>query len=594
MSSIENDVIAAFRVGGGYFNTDHVTYPEDAMAPGSQNVLITDNNAQRIFKGLDSNGTGGRVMFPVAGGYASLNDYSSVTASGSIFNFINESMFAIGAGRVYYNGAQLVDSTPAPTNVTATSTLQLSPKVGAYTYPEWYTAGFSQPTAPTVRARNAVSPFEGKMTGTYSFKIAAVRSTTGARSIASVTSAVIVTEGQTAHLTFPAAATNGQDRWAIFGTKAGFGGVGVHYLIEEIDEADLSTIDSIARSYVLEYNDSDLLPVTAYIDDYPPQAALFAARLENYVLTFGAYDNAIQCSIRNYPESFHPDHLAFLPKAPTAILQEPQGSYIYVSTESSVHAVSVIPSVDNPMIVQTLWSDVGVANHHNWCTVDGVLFAFTGKTGAVTMGNNGSPSSAFAMPVAKAMRDWTVDNVVVHRVPHLNSVAYSYLNETYLFNLQTLKWSSPAALDGAGQIVSALVVDRTPYVCLDDLGTFTMYEFDSAGDFANTQFAIHTPHKIVNPQGRINILGIRAVFCAHWTEDFDFDLYTDFSGTPDETLTHTAASIGMQTTVRSRWYVPRKNSVAVSMSAPYGTGKTNDAYLSHILVYGTLESSTTL
>lgn len=591
MSQIESTVIAPIRVGGGYFNTDHLTYPEDAMAVGSENVFIVDNNAQRVFRGLTSNGTGGRTMFNVAGGYASLNDNGSTEGRGSIFNFINESLFVIGAGKARYNGAQLTDAT-GPTDVVATSTLQLAPKVGSYTYPEWYTAGFSQPDAPTVSARDAVSPYTGLMTGTYSFKIAAVRSTTGARSIASATSAVIVLTGQTVRITFPTAASNGQDRWAIFGTKAGFGGVGVHYLITEINEADLSTIDSIPRSYVLEYNDSDLLPIVSYIDDYPPQAAKFAARLDNYVLTFGAYTNAIQCSVRNYPESFNPEHLAFLPKSPTAILQDAQGRYVYVSTDSSVHAVSVVPSTENPMMVQTLWADVGVANSHNWCAVDGVLFAFTSATGAVTMGNNGAPDSRFAQPVAKAMRDWVVDNVVVHSVPHLNSVAYSYQGQSYLFNLQTLKWSSPAQLNdfAVGNIVSAVVYNRLPYITLLNGTTFTMYRFDYGS--TSTAFTIVTPDTEPFPPGRVNILGLRTVYNAANTGSYTTKIRTDFSSTVDKTLTHSGV-VGMNVTERTRWYLPRRNSLSLQFEGTQ-TNFSNDQYLSHILVYGTVEDSTLL
>lgn len=583
MSDIETDIIATARVGGGYFNTDTLTYPEDAMAPGSKNVFLTDNNSQRVFRGLTANGTGGRTMFNVAGGYASLNDVGATHGVGSVFNFINESLFGIGAGTLYYNGVS---------NTTVTSTLQLAPKVGTYTYPTWYTAGFSQPTAPQVRARNVVSPFTGLNTGTYSFKIAAVRSTTGARSIASATSAVIQLTGQTVQLTFPTAASNGQDRWAIFGTKAGFGGVGVHYLIKEINETDLSTIDSIARSYVLEYNDSDLLSVTEYIDDYPPQAALFAARLENYVLTFGAYTNAIQVSIRNFPESFNPDHLGFLPKTPTAILQDPQGSYIYVSTESSVHAVSVIPSTDNPLVIQTLWSDIGVANCHNWCSISGVLFAFTGKTGAVTMGNSGSPTQVFAQPVAKAMRDWDVNDVVVHHVPHLNSVAYSYHGESYLFNLQTLKWSSPAQLNDffTGNIVSAIVTSRKPYITLLNGSTFTMYELDNGSTSTNVTIII--PDTTPYPPGRVNILGTKTVFNAPNTGTFNTKIKTNYSASVDKTLAHSAA-VGMNTTARSRWYLPRKESLALQFDGTQ-TDFTKDCFLSHILVYGTVEESALL
>lgn len=592
MSEIENEVLAGVGVSGGYFETDSLTYPPDAMAPGSKNVFITNNNSQQVYRGLTLTGTGGRTMFNVAGGYASLNDVGATQGVGSVFNFINESLFAIGSGQVYYNGTALIDLTPTAANVTATSTLQLAPKVGTYTYPEWYTAGFTQPTTPAVRARAAVSPFTGLNTGTYSFKIAAVRTATGARSIASVTSAVVQLTSQTVHLTFPLPASNGQDRWAIFGTKAGFGGVGVHYLIKEINESDLSTVDSVARSYVLEYNDSDLLPVFEYIDDYPPQAAKFAGRLDNYVLTFGAYTNAIQASVRNFPESFNPNHIGFLPKAPTAILQDPQGTYIYASTESSVHAVSVVPGVNNPLMVQTLWSDVGVANPHNWCTVNGVLFAFTAKTGAVTMGSAGSPDIQFAQPVAKAMREWVVANVVVHRIPHLNAVAYSYLDKTYIFNLQTFKWSTPATHSDffAGNVVSSVVYNRIPYITLLNGTTFSLYQFDAGS--TSTSFVIRTPDIEPRPQGRINILGVRAVYKSDNINSRSVKIRTEYSETIDKTLTHTPA-VGMNTTQRSRWHLPRRNSFSLQFDGAQ-TDFTKDSFLSHILVYGTDEMSTTL
>lgn len=595
MSDIENVVIHTVQVGGGFFNTDTLAYPPDAMAPGSENVFITDYNAQRVFRGLTANGTGGRTMFNVAGGYASLNDVGATQGVGSVFNFINESMFAIGAGEVFYNGSVLVDTTPSSHNVVASSTLQLAPKVGSYTYPEWYTAGFTQPSAPTVRARAAVNPLIGLMNGTYSFKIAAVRSTTGARSIASVTSAVIVMNDETLHITFPAAQSNGQDRWAIFGTKAGFGGVGVHYLIAEIDESDLTTVDSISRSYVLEYNDSDLLPTVAFVDDYPPQAGSFAARLENYVLIIGSYTNAIQVSIRNFPESFHPEHLGFLPKTPTAVLADPQGSYIYVSTDSSVHAVSVVPSVDNPLIIQTLWSDVGVANSHNWCAVDGVLFAFTAKTGAVTMGNNGTPNSMFAQPVAKAMRNWVIGNVVVFHAPHLNSVIYAHGQEAYAFNLQNLKWSSPAQLNDffAGNIVSAVVTARTPYITLLNGTTFTMYQFDAGA--ASTNFTIRSPDVKPYPPGRVNILGAKTTFYADGTvtPSHQVKIYTDGAAVADKTLVHGVAPLGINTTVKTRWYLPRHEYFSMEFSGAQ-SDFTKDTFLSHILVFGTTEESSTL
>jgi hypothetical protein len=402
---IDPQLLDTYQVRTGYYDADRSSIPAGAMARGSFNVFLQGYQNQRIFRGLKIAGVGGRSMFTVAGGYAALLDVmeseseseseleQTIQGIGSVFNFIANSLFFIGDGEVYYNGAALVDTTTMLPFV-ATSNLQLSPSP----YENAFTAGLAQPDAPQVEARTPsdAEAFTGLLTGLYSFKIARIRSLTGGRSIASVTSAVITFSGQTCRMTFPLADSNGQDRWAIFGTKAGFGGTGVHYLVQEVDEGDLTTVDGIARSYQFEYNDSDLLPVTAFIDDYPPPAGSFAGRIENYVVVIGAYDNAVAISIRNFPESFRPDDLGFLPKAPTACMQDLMGSYLYVSTESSVHAISVAPSANsNPLIMQTVWSDTGVANNHAWCTVEGVIFAFVSRQGAVTMDAQGMPSSQF-------------------------------------------------------------------------------------------------------------------------------------------------------------------------------------------------------
>jgi hypothetical protein len=522
-------------------------------------------------------------LFNIAGGYASLNDDGDTQGVGNVFNYINESLLTMGAGHLYINGVS--------TGIDSSSTLQIAPKGDGYTYPDWYAAGLSQPDAPTVVA---MTPSEGKsglLTGLFSFKIAAVRSLTGARSIASVTSAVITCNGETVRMTFPAVTEeSGQDRWAIFGTKTGFGGTGVHYLIDEIGESDLTTIDDVARSYEIEYNDSDLLPITAYIDDYVPQAGLFAARLENYVLILGCYDNAIASSIRNFPESYNPEHLAFLPKAPTAILPDPQGAFLYVSTDSSVHIVSVIPSTDNPLVVQTVWSSVGVTNNHNWCSVGGVIFAFTAKAKAVTMNVMGQPTQEFAIPVSRAMRDWEVEDTAVFEVPHLNSVVFTNGGEAFAYNVQTGLWSSPAMYTDLadGDVVAGFVKDRKAFISLLDGSDFTLYEFDNGAE--PVEAVIQTP-PVVPMQGyRCNVLGLKSEFYAPETGTYTTDLLVDYDDDEVETLSHTTLLDGMQSTVQSRWFVPRKESFACRWTATQ-SDFSRDMYLARIIVYGTLEQS---
>lgn len=594
--TLEKQLLKTFTFGEGYFDTDILAVPDNCLAPGSQNIFITSSNSQRIFRGLHapSSVDSGRTMFNVAGGWAALKDVGSTRGLGSVFNYINESLFFIGAGEVMYNGAVLVDTTPSSTNFTATSNLQLSPKVAGPTYNEAYVAGLAEPDAPVVFARTqGVGDPRGLMTGTYSFKIARVRSVTGGRSIASLTSAIITCASQAVRITFPALDSNGQDRWAIFGTKAGFGGVGVHYLIEEVADTSLTTIDGVPRSYIVNYNDSDLLPIISYIDDYPPQAGTFAARLENYVLVFGTADNTVQCSLRNFPESYHPEHIGFLPKAPTALLPDPQGSYLYVSTDSSVHAVSVVPGTENPLIMQTVWSDVGVANNHNWCSVEGVLFAFTAKTGAVTMGSDGRPSSEFAEPVAKAMREWAVADVVVLHCPHLNSVVYCYGSDAYAFNLQNGKWSSPAKMsDWTTKIVSGVVVDRQLKVTiLDGSSNMKLYNFDVHDGSADISYIAVSPW--IAAARRVNLLGIRYAHYAPEITSVNAYLEFDYAAAGSKNISNFSVADTMQTSRESRWWLPRKESYRVRF-ASMQSDFTKDCYISFVQVYGTEEESVAL
>lgn len=585
------NVLDTFQVLNGYHATDKTSVPPNCMAAGSFNVFFQGNGNQRVFKGLKSAGMGGRSLFKLTGGYGALLDSGLVQGLGSIFNFIANSLFWIGEGTVNINGSALTDTTTGLPFV-ATSNLQLSPSP----YTRAFTAGLAQPDAPVVEARTPeiVDASVGLMTGLYSFKIARVRSLTGGRSIASPTSAAIPFTGQAARLTFPLADSNGQDRWAVFATKAGFGGTGVHFLVQEVAEADLVTIDGVDRSYEFDIVDADLLPVTAYIDDYPPPAGSFAGRIENYVVVIGAYDNTIAASIRNFPESFNPEDLAFLPKAPTAVLPDQMGSYIYISTESSVHALSVAPSsFGNPLVMQTVWNDTGVAHNHNWCSVENAIFAFVSRQGAITMDNLGRPNNQFALPVAKKMANWDIENVCVFPVPDLNSVIFTHESEAFAFNTQNLQWSSPAQMGdfASGAAVSGVVINRRLKICLHDGTNFTLYDFDEPTEGSSTAFKIVSPDRVINPGARINITGVRGIFNTPNAGNFDIDLATDFEGV-NKTLTHAASATGVQETIASRWYIPRKTAARVEWSGTQSVWTGNDsAYLGEIVIYGEPEAS---
>jgi len=592
ISATDEQLLIEFLWSEGYFDTDILAAPGSSMVRGSKNLFVTDQGSLRVFRGVKDTGlTGGRTMFVVANGFAALKDIGATQGIGSIFNYISESLFWIGEGTVLMNGLNLVNTlTTPPANFTASSVLQLSPRdAGTTTYTKAYTAGLQVPST----LASIVPRGTGLLEGLYSFKIAQVRSVTGARSVASATSAVVSFAKQKARLTFPLISTNGANRWAIFATKAGFGGTGVHYLVKEINETDLTTIDGIARSYEIDFADSDLLPVTAYIDDYPPPAGAFAARLENYVVVVGAYENAIACSIRNFPESFNPEHLAFLPKKPTAVLPDQQGNYLYISTESGVYALAIAPSAfDNPMMLQTVWSDTGVASPHNWCAYEGVIFAFVSRQGAVTMDALGKPSSEFAMPVARGMRNWTTTGTKVFACPDLKSVIYTNGGEAYAFNVTNLKWSAPAKVSeyAAGEIISGVIQNRRLKITMLSGTTFKLYDFDEQPTGTNTDYIARSPDVVLSAGGRGNILGLKGKFFASEAGVTTLNVFCDFAAVPTKTFGHTSPATGMQVTGRTRWYLPRKEAVSVSIEGRQ-SDFTKDCYPSRLALFGTEEES---
>lgn len=194
----------------------------DYAALGSANVLWTGSGRPEVFKGLTLfAGTAGSSMFQASNGYASLGLKSVSAGLGSVFSFIARSLFFIGIGRVLFNGTALTGSPDAST----TLKFRLF-DTGAYNGTT-YTAGLTAPAAPTV----AQGPVGTKLGGTYSVRLTAVRSTTGAESNASQSSPSVSISSAKIAVSFPTAVGNGQDKWGLYVSLANFGTKGPHYLL---------------------------------------------------------------------------------------------------------------------------------------------------------------------------------------------------------------------------------------------------------------------------------------------------------------------------------------------------------------------------
>lgn len=213
------------------------------LAKGSRNFLMVGLNKCVGYKGpLLLNGVeGGKQMMSAAESYASLGT-GTTAGLGSVFRVLT-ALFFIGAGAVRYNGLS--------TGAVATSTLSLRLLENGLYNGATLQAGLAQPSAPSIFVKTAGAGFTGTklVPGTRSVEIWRIRSSTGAISIASLPSNVVVTaSGQTIVITFPLPSSNGDDRWGIASTKAGFGEFGPFYEIQNVTEIAESQVATTSKT----------------------------------------------------------------------------------------------------------------------------------------------------------------------------------------------------------------------------------------------------------------------------------------------------------------------------------------------------------
>jgi hypothetical protein len=437
-------------------------------------------------------------------GAASITYGTLIQGSGSGYSFIANTLIYQGAGQFTLNGVDIAG------NLASSTMKVLLQRSGSYTASDSgpYSAGLSQPSSPVV----AVPPAPGVgllglLDGVYSFKIAAMRNATGARSIGSPTSAVIVCSKQTAQIIFPTA-QSGQSHWAIFATFKGFGGVGPHYRMPingalSISEATVAALPG--RTLEFEFKDGDLVPESAWIDDYPPPAGTHAAAIENVTLVGGCYSDAtsaptttspgtcIAVSLQNFPESFKPDHLLYLPEQVVGVLGRPSDSYQYWACRNSVHAVQYVGGTSGPAcVLTTVWPDVGIANPHGWCQVYGVIFAHVGGRGFVTIGALGQPDDSFSAPVAEETQDWDPALTVVNWHAKTKHVVFSNGNKSLAYNLSSGEWSTPTYLTDyqPGVALAAVQTANQLRINLNDAATGTQLVYDYNTGSSATAFAL--------------------------------------------------------------------------------------------------------
>ena len=362
----------------------------------------------------------------------------------------------------------------------ASTVLQVaSNQVATYFYDDIDTAGLGVVDAPLISLPTTpTASYTGLVNGAVNFKLAAIRDRETAgnlitpdapvKGLASAASAVVVPVNNTVKIQFPAAIT-GQTHWAVFSTQQGFGGTGAFYRVgyrttsiagatgadEWIWGIPESTVAAATdRTLEFDYRTGDLLPETAWIDDYPPPPGTHCVRLENIMVVLGCYDGTVGAvSLPNYFESYNPFHLLYFPEPVTAVLARQIDNYAFVACRNSIHTIQYVgyrganlPSAT----VTTITPDMGIAYQQNWCQGAGMIAMWIEGAGIALMDNNGVIDLEFGKEVARFTQDWVAADVVVSFDPSSRSFVFAYQGQSVSYCLQSGVWSEPVYLTDCG------------------------------------------------------------------------------------------------------------------------------------------------
>lgn len=462
------------------------------LGEGSWNHIISGNNLVVPAKGNTSQGadSGSRIACVVGSQYGGIRDIGMTLGSGSLIQDISSSLWFIGAGQGMRAGADL-------TGVVLSTNLQLQTFNGT-SYSISYDAGLAQPSAPEVGIINTT----GVISNSMAAKIARSRTTTGAISVASPTSAVIAPQSNQMRVTFPAAAT-GQDAWRVYFTFQGFGGTGIYYLGQYLTYTDIpetvvaaGVVDGIARSLAFNFQDGDLLPIEASFSNYPPPAGTHLLRLQTVMCVVGCYSNtttgpttsdpgaAIAISKENDYESYIPTSLVFLPEQVTSVLARPIDDYGYIGCQNGIFALQYVGNRGDELpscTITTVLPDIGIEYAHNWCHFRGRLLIYTAQGNLIMMDEQGNFDTTFAGPVTKTLKSFTTADTAVGYDPSNDAIIVLSGKMMLFYSLQMQQWRQNWLPDFgiSGTCVSAVAAQRKMWFTMHDTGD-TAYSFDTA------------------------------------------------------------------------------------------------------------------
>lgn len=451
----------------------------DHMAPGSQNAMVSGEGYTRAFRGVTAlaGKLGSRQLFNVDQSYAGLGT-AIANGVGSVFG-VRQLLMAIGTGQVYFAGLVLA-------GFIASSTLSFVAKVaGVYDPTTIYQVGHAQPSAPTIYAKDAPSVGKTGMSAAISVVIWRIDDF-GVVSLASLSSNVLVLNGQSVIVPMPALDGNGQKRWGIGVVKLGLADLGNHYELPtslggEVLETDLTTIDGHTRSTEISWNTADLIGQRLAPDKaFPPPAGNFA----------GGMNDVIWVDASSLIYVSEPNEFGSLPPSNVLFASEPAVNYIQafgMTLRLGRHTLGALLYVGGSPALeyQEVWRHMGIQYPQNVALGHhGRVMLWLGKP-AILEGTSTEPNLDYATEVQPDFAGWdaaqTVDSPIVPGYDGRGEYEVWCLGKKVMAQYVPKKaWCSPVDLTNkiSGNIVSAVTVDRVLYICSSDGATLTLYQFD--------------------------------------------------------------------------------------------------------------------
>lgn len=460
--------------------------------------------------------------------------YFAININANTFSLASTYKNALAGTRITVSDAGTGTNTVHGDNgglpIRASSVLQVGyNKKADYFYEYVESAGLARVDTPTVNVPSAPSPqYLGQISGVVQFKIAAIRDTANVgvdldtpsapvKGLASTSSVIVNPTNNTVNITFPTAVT-GQTHWAMFSTLQGFGGTGAFYRLGwrlntnadaewfwGVSEATVAA--SPTRTLEFDFLNGDLLPETAWLQDYEPPPGSHCVRLENIMVVLGAFDGTVGAvSLPNFFESYNPFHLLYFPEPVTAVLSRQIDNYAFVATRNGVYTVQYVGYRGDELpsaTVTTISPEVGVAYQHNWCIGGGNIAMFIEGAGIALMRNDGTIDYEFGREVAKFTRTWTAADTKAVFNPTTRSFVFGNGTVSVSFCLESGVWGSPVYNTDAGVAedwLSGINAQGKLYVSLTDKMTEpTAFVYDDAT--TTTRMPICSTGQWIVPQG---------------------------------------------------------------------------------------------